>query len=357
MAPANNPKLHLKTPTFRSGGEDIEACAASSSTENAEEKRASQRHSTLRSKATKRLRIADSPIHPAAGNDVYLGSYARSFRASIDARSQGQPVGPSPRTSVSHLQLDHLLQAVDRELETYGVEELRDGFFDASFHRPIKYDHEDLMQRASMSLPDSFKQKNHPLSKRHFLSQQLRDVRSFFLRISTSRAGIRLLKSFLGFFLTYIICLIPASRDWLGRYNYFMVISAIINHPGRSLGSQIDGAAMTTLGTVAGLGWGSLALYVSTSTSIARAGYGGVLAAFLVCFAVLIAWLRCVFMRFYQAILASGVAICYICLEDASQDVSWIKVFDYGIPWVLGQAVCLVISVIIFPDAGSRSLA
>ena len=51
---------------------------------------------------------------------------------------------------------------------------------------------------------------------------------------------------------------------------------------------------MTILGTVAGLGWGSLALYVSTSTSAAQSGYGGILAAFLIIFAAAIGWLRCV---------------------------------------------------------------
>ena len=56
-----------------------------------------------------------------------------------------------------------------------------------------------------------------------------------------------------------------------------MAISVIVNHPGRPIGSQIDGAFMTVLGTFAGLGWGALALYVSTSTGPARSGYGGIL--------------------------------------------------------------------------------
>ena len=136
-----------------------------------------------------------------------------------------------------------------------------------------------------------------------------------------------------------------------------MVVSAIVNHPGRSVGSQIDGLFLTTLGTVAGLGWGSLALYTSTSTAPARAGYGGVLATFLVMFAAAIAWLRCLFMRFYQAVICAGIAICYTCLANTSEAVGWRKVFDYGIPWVLGQALCLLIAALIFPDTGSRSLA
>ena len=353
----NNPEIRLKTPTFQPSNSDVEATAALYATKPADQPKLSRRRSSLRQRKAKHLRIAKpSSRRPASSNNVYLGSYAPSSRKTSANASQIS-MRPSPRASASHLQLEHLLQAVDTDLETYGVEELRDGFFDASFCRPFKRHHDDLMRNAASTLPDSFKHKTHPLSLRLFLPQQLRGIRSFFHQVCTTRAGLRLLKSFLGFFVTYIICLIPASRDWLGRYNYIMVVSAIVNHPGRAIGSQLDGAVLTIIGTIAGLAWGALALYVSTSTLTAQSGYGGVLATFLVIFTVAIGWLRCVFIRFYQGVIASGFAICYTCLVDASVEVAWRKIFDYGVPWILGQAVCFVISILVFPDAGSRFLA
>lgn len=318
-----------------------------------------RRFSLLRQKNKEDNQLEEPRVpHFVTGQSAYLGSYARSLpQGSVDANvSRRTPPAPSPRASTSHLQLEHLLKAVDADLETYGVEELRDGFFDASFHRPLQQNHDHLMDRASLTLPESFR-KNHPLSHRDFLPQQLHKSKAFFRRVTTSRAGIKLAKSFLGFFIAYIICLIPASRDWLGRYSYMMVISTVINHPGRAVGSQIDGAFLTVLGAIAGLGWGSLALYLSTSTPTARGGYGGILATFLIIFAALIGWLRCVFIRFYQGVLAAGIAIFYTCLADTSQTVGWKKVFDYGIPWVLGQAICLLVAIIAVPDAGSRLLS
>lgn len=292
---------------------------------------------------------------------IYHGSYARasrgsrlSSRGSFDARRFYGSAAPSPRASASHVQLQHLLQAVDFEVDTYGLSELRDGFFDASFYRPSRQDTANSDVRES--LPPAFR-KLHPLSLRHFVPQQWREFVGFINSLRQYRSGLKLSKTFLGFFIAYVICLVPASRDWLGRYNYIIVISALINHSGRSVGSQIDGTIMTTLGTVAGLGWGSLALYASTSTGPARSGYGGVLATFLVSFTAAIAWLRCLFMRFYQAVLCAGIAICYTCLANTSEAVSWRKLLDYGIPWVLGQALCLLVSLCIFPDTGSRSLA
>ena len=333
--------------------DDIDALGASSSTQDDTDSVLSpQRLSVLRQRPLKKTNPSE-PQQRSATQDVYLGSYSRRStpRGSGDIRA-----APSPRESTSHSQLEPLLDGMNSDLETYGAEELRDGFFDASFDRPPQINHDDLMYKALMTLPEGY-QKSHPLSLRGFLPQQLREVRTFLRQVTTSRAGIKLMKTSLGFFITYVICLIPASRDWLGRYNYIMVISAIINHPGRPIGSQIDGAFMTILGAVAGLGWGSLALYVSTSTSTAQLGYGGVLAAFLILFTAVIGWLRCVLIRFYQAILSAGFAIFYTCLANTSQDVGWVKVFDYGIPWALGQAVCLLVSILVFPEAGSRAIS
>ena len=358
MATGTQTQINSNTHSSRYENDDIEAAAASSSRKDINSKEASQRPTVLKKRNTKHLRIADqNPPKSRAGQHAYRGSFTyTSPRASISPDTQRTVGVPSPRTSMSHLQLEHLLQAVDEDLDTYDIDEMRDGFFDASFYRPLKRHRDDLMQKASLTLPDSFKHKNHPLSVRLFFPQQLREFKAFFFRISSSRAGVRLLKSFLGFFITYVICLIPRSRNWLGRYNYIMAVSAIVNHPGRAIGSQIDGAVLTILGTVAGLGWGSLALYVSTSTFTARSGYGGLLATFLVIFATVIGWLRCICIRFYQAVLSAGFAIAYVCLADTSENVGWIKVFDYGIPWVLGQAICLIVSLVVFPDAGSRSL-
>ena len=322
-----------------------------------------QRASQLRMRHSSLMEPAESARPSFSEPDIYLGSYAKrarrpnqSPRLSQDPRVSRSLGDPSPTTSTSHHQLEHLLQDVDFEINTYGVEELRDGFFDASFYHLLQQKRPEMKRETSETLPHS---PHVPLSLffGQFVRQHWRKVVELVRQETTSRAGIRLLKSFLGFYVAYLVCLTSASRVWLGKYNYVMVISAIVNHPGRPVGSQIDGALMTIFGTIMGLGWGSLALYVSTSTVTAKSGYGGVLASFLIVFTAIIGWFRCVFIRFYQAVLCAGIAICYTCLADTSRSVGWRKVFDYGIPWVLGQALCFIISILIFPDTGSRSIS
>ena len=257
---------------------------------------------------------------------------------------------------MSHSRLESLLHDLDLDLETYGVEETRDGFFDASFFKPSKINHQDLMRDAEYTLPAAFKKIN-PLSPKAFFPGQWHDVKEVITAVTTTRAGIKLNKSFLAFFIAYILCLVPVIREWLGRYSYIMVISVIINHPGRAIGAQVDGAVLTILGSATGLGWGAFALWLSSSTSVARRGFGGILAAFLVVFMGTIAALRCYLVRFYQLVICAGIAISYTCLADTADEVNWKKLFDYGIPWLFGQALCMLICCTIFPDAGARPLA
>jgi len=304
----------------------------------------------------------ESAVGSRNGSSIYLGSYRNSprrSRESLRGSASDSPQGkasPSPRSSVSHLQLQHLLVGVDIELEAYDVDELRDGFFDASFYRPVKRDPVIMARRASETLPLSLMPHERLPFLRSSQEQALLLIQTA-KGILTSRSGIKLCKSFLGFFISYVLCLIPVTKAWLGKYSYIMVVSAIIDHPGRSIGSQIDGAVMTTLGTVVGLLWGTLATYVATWSSTGDSGYGGLLALFFVFFSAVLGWLRCFFLRLYQAILAAGIAICYACLADTFDGIGWIRFTQYIIPWVLGQAVALLVSLLVFPAAGTRSIA
>ncbi|KAF7560596.1 hypothetical protein G7046_g3567 [Stylonectria norvegica] len=266
-------------------------------------------------------------------------------------------IGTRRSSVVSIAQIDQMISDDKWNMDTYGVSELRDGFFDALFLTPAPLVPDEVKERSKATLPIAF-DKTHPLSLKYFLPRQWHDLQSVVCQVATTRAGIKLFKSFLAFFVAYALCLIPTTHQWLGRYDYIMVLSVILNHPARTFGSQVDGAVFTIIGTAAGLLWGVIGLLISTSTLSASAGYGGILAMFLAIFMASIAYIRSFFIRFYQSILCAGMAISFATLaESNSHTIQWPKLRSYAIPWLLGQAIALVINMLVFPDAGNRPLA
>lgn len=253
--------------------------------------------------------------------------------------------------------VNRLIDGDEYDQETYGLTEFRDGFFDAAFTKPRAVDPEELDRRALRTLPVAL-QKQHPLSLTAFLPKQWRGIKDVATRVLTTRGGIKLIKTFVAVFAAYVMCLVPSIRGWLGPYSYIMVISTIINHPGRAIGSQIDGTVSTIMGTLTGLGWGAFGLWLSTSTMEAKLAYGAILAVFLGMYIAIMAVIRSYFIRLYQFVICAGIAICYTVLSEVSGDeVRWDKLLDYGIPWFLGQGLCLVVCLLISPDAGARPLA
>lgn len=311
----------------------------------------------------KHIRLEVSATLPtSSASSIYRGSFNQSShhsRASLSGslKSPGNSAPVSPRTSISHAHLADLLRDLNLDLETYGVEEFRDGFFDASFFKPSQTDHENPMEEAGFTLPAALQTK-HPLFPKSFLRKQWQGIKTVVRDITTTRAGIKFIKSFSAFFIAYVLCLISVVRASLGRYGYFMVLSTLINHPGRTFGAQVDGAVLTIFGSATGLGWGAFALWLSDSTAISRHGYGGILATFLVVFMASMAALRSYYIRVYQFVLSAGIAVIFITLVDtSSENIHWNKFFSYGIPWLLGQAICLLLCCTVFPDAGARPLA
>jgi hypothetical protein len=268
-------------------------------------------------------------------------------------------LGARHGSSVSIAQIKGMYTEDKVETDTYGVSETRDGFFDALFLKSMHSSTPDTAwdQHAQDTLPRQF-DKGSPLSPRHFVPRQWHEIQSLFRKVTRTRAGIRLAKAVIAFFVAYALCLVPRVRDWLGRYSYIMVVSVILNHPSRPLGSQLDGTILTIGGTAAGLGWGVIGLLLSNSTLAAKAGYGGILALFLALFMTCIAWMRSFVVRAYQGVLCAGIAITFTALAQTSgHGIHWEKLYSYAIPWLFGQAISLTVNCLIFPDAGSRDLA
>ncbi|RYP75848.1 hypothetical protein DL771_002112 [Monosporascus sp. 5C6A] len=196
---------------------------------------------TARGGASRLLRLRTTGIGSRHARKSSVDSLDRVF----DTRADSNHPHVVPLQRVLTAEEEHIAK------NSYGVTELRDSFFDAVFFPPEELDTDELLKRAEATLPYAFRKKD-PLSVTNFLPKQWHEVQSVVQRVTTTRAGIKLLKSFLGFFVAYILCLIPQIQSWLGRYSHVMVVSAIINHSGRTLGAHVDGVIMTIIAPDAG---------------------------------------------------------------------------------------------------------
>jgi len=290
----------------------------------------------------------------------FRSGQSRPSRATSGTRT---PIDPySPRASVSALQLQHLLENLEHDqYNTYDVEELRDGFFDASFYRPIEQNSGEDGE-AEPLLPPEISTFKRPWSPRTLIGSLVQDVKFFFRLTFRTEQGLSLAKSFLAYFAGYILCLVPKSQGWLGRYPYWITVAILFNHPGRTLGAQIDATVACSIGAAFGLAAGALALEVASSTHGAQVGHGGVIAVFWVVFIGAASWIRCSLMKLYQLMISVGLAIIFLCLvgSDAIASTgSWDRgiLWEFGIPWLVGLGICLIINIVIRPDAGGKAVA
>lgn len=293
-----------------------------------------------------------------AAKNAFLSPALEVLSEQSPRRSSRPDIGSRRSSTTSLMKLSSMLPDEDEPtLETYGINEVRDGFFDVAFLKPQNLPAQHELQGLRQTLPAEFDERP-PLAIKHFVPRQWREFKSVVRTVLTTRTGIKLSKTFIAFFIAYVLCLVPDVRDWLGQHHYIMAVSVILNHPARTFGSQVDGTILTSIGTALGVAWGVVGLLLSTSTLAASAGYGGILALFLLLFIAGIAWIRAFFVRFYQAVLSAGITIIYTTLaETDSKSIRWPKLLSYPIPWLLGQAIALSVNVVVFPDAGARPLA
>jgi hypothetical protein len=242
-------------------------------------------------------------------------------------------------------------------LATYDVTEYRDGFFDAMFFHPIDVGEGDPKSTAA-ELPAYIATRTSSATQ-GVIAQHWQGFKQATIRVAKTRDGVRLAKASLAYFIAYVLCLVPTTRQWLGgSASHLLVVSVLINHPSRHVGAQVDGTINILLGAAFGLGWGSFGLWLSTSTETAQVGYGAILASYLLIYMATLATLRSHFIRLYQGVLSAGVAVAYCCLTDINRDgVFWLKIQSFGIPWVLGQGLALVVCILVIPEGGARPWA
>lgn len=261
---------------------------------------------------------------------------------------------PNPRTSMSQLKLYQLSNTTNyKDLARFDLEELRNGFFDPVYIKPrhaVSTDEDHLHQKR----PTKSQRISAVLNR--YKNSLLAHSKSLYADLNNSK--IILFKFFIAYFISIILCLIEKPGNWFGKYRVFLPISTLINHPVHSIGAQLEITVLSIVGLCIGLGWSSLALYISTATQPTRNHQGGILAGSLFIGMFFMGWFKAYFIRFYYLFLSSGFVLIFLStnFDLESTEIQWKDTWNIGIPYLFGLLISLVVSLLISPDVGHQKV-
>ncbi|CCK70544.1 Bre4p KNAG_0E02850 [Huiozyma naganishii CBS 8797] len=296
---------------------------------------------------------------------ISKGSYhnQRSYLSLYEMRHKNLSMHPlglestTPQKSaaeVSQLKLESLIldKNWNDKLDDFQLEELRDGFFDPMFTKP---------EKNTADYYDSYPKR---IKKRTYSIQTiLPTIKQFFtgkFKDNCKNKWPQVLKFVLSFFISFVLCVIRPSGVWIGHnHRYLMPIAAILHHPVRNIGVQLEMTAFSILGLVFGLGWSSLAWYVSTATKVVSNFQGGILFQSLFMALMFSVWLKSYYPRFMYFGTSFGMAIIYthtVELVHHASMMRWMFFRDFALSYVFGLILSLLICVLIYPHSGNESL-
>lgn len=238
------------------------------------------------------------------------------------------------RNSISQLKLREL-SSDDDTLERFSLQELRDGFFDPIYTKPVNVG-------CSILPPPPPPQSSTILH--HDLSTKINSISNSVLENFT------LLSKFtLAYFISMVLVL---ATSWFGKYPQWLPLATLIHHPCHPIGTQLEMTLQSLLGLGLALVWGIVTLQVSLHTN-----QGGIIAGSVIIGMFAIGWIRAYYIRLYHLFLTMGMILIFMLMSTPLDGMMhWNDLWDIGIPYIFGLAVSLVVSLVYFPEYGDEQM-
>ncbi|CAI4057028.1 Bre4p SKDI_04G0170 [Saccharomyces kudriavzevii IFO 1802] len=307
---------------------------------------------------------------PTPDPDIVKGSYSQTSLRSLHELNYRHPGGinglgfaGSPQQSVaslSQMRLENLTKDKHwEEVEDFGLEELRDGFFDAAFTKP---DSKSRSYNSNVDDDDGAARKKSQSSFSKFYlyvwAVIYKPIVHFPRDLRDNWASI--FKFFVAYFIAMVICVIRPSGKWVGHeFRYFLPIAVLIHHPVRNIGVQLEMTVSSVIGAGFGLGWSALAWYVSTATKPTANYQGGILFQSLTMALLLAIWVRSVYRRLFYLTLSFSMSIIFthtVRLASSKLDLKWQVFWDFGISYLFGILLSLLVCICVSPHSGNAEL-
>ena len=152
------------------------------------------------------------------------------------------------------------------------------------------------------------------------------------------------------------ICLIPGSKTSIGKAAYLGAIATVFGHPGRRFGQMAEALILAVTGTILGLSWSTLGLYLSSLViqDNAQAAYA-IRAIFLILAVLLHGFLRSRTPRLFVFVLL--LIICsVVSLTSTATAVTKLGVTQILYPILLAVGVIITVNICLLPEFSSRFL-
>ena len=174
--------------------------------------------------------------------------------------------------------------------------------------------------------------------------------------LQTNHLWQRILKNTLATTIAVIISILPAVVHIYGKAAYLAPMATVFGHPGRRFGEMAEALVLTLVGTVIGVGWSMLGVYLSSLlfSHDAPAAYT-VKAVFLAIALLVHGFLRSYSPRLFISVLLL-IIVSVVNLTGTSTAVSRTIATQILYPILTAVAILLLINVFVFPEFSSRFL-
>ena len=152
------------------------------------------------------------------------------------------------------------------------------------------------------------------------------------------------------------MCLVPRVTTKLGTAAYLGAITTVFAHPGRRFGQLVEALVLAVAGTVLGLAWSLLGLYLSSFliTSDPAAAYS-IRGIFLTCALLLHGYLRSKTPRLFVFVLLL-VIVSVVTATSTASVVTRASATQILYPILLAVGVILVVNLFLFPEFSASFL-
>jgi hypothetical protein len=174
--------------------------------------------------------------------------------------------------------------------------------------------------------------------------------------LNTNHLWQRMLKNILATTIAIILALIPAVVQVFGPAAYLGPITTVFGHPGRRFGMMAEAVVLALLGTLAGTGWSTLGIYLSSLVydSDAPAAYT-IKGIFLMLALLLHGFLRSHTPRLFLFVLLMLIVV-VVSLTGTSTEVSKTSVTALVYPILSACLIVLLVNTLLFPEFSSSFL-